>query len=364
MSIKHILIFAIFVILAITSYAQDVYVAGYFFNSVDNQIENFQPVSRDVLNWYSRIQETQFEVAAYWKNGEKHILTNYPSFAHSIFVSGADVYIVGSVATMNRDREIEYHATLWKNGVAQTLPIGSRANSVFVSGSDVYVIGQRQLWLNGTVHLISNEVSNAISLFVRGNTSFIVGEEFAVTSRSGAITRGTRRYTLWRDGISQTLPNNFIPESVFASGEDVFVSGNIDLGTDRTGFRNTNASIWKNGELQTLSRNLSVANGVFVSGTDVYVAGYERVQVFAVATFRATIWKNGVAQHMDANASADAVFVHRNDVFAVGSVTETIEDQFGFQTRNTRATLWRNGVPQTLGGNSVNSYATSVFVIN
>jgi hypothetical protein len=77
--------------------------------------------------------------------------------ATSVYVSGGDVFVVGSVGMGGTSNE---RATLWVNGVPQTLSrsrSASRANSVHVSGSDVFVTGwvgnlpnrRAVLWVNG-----------------------------------------------------------------------------------------------------------------------------------------------------------------------------------------------------------------------
>src|SRR5262249_49324488 len=81
-------------------------------------------------------------VATYWKNGNAVTLSD-GSFryapAHSIFVSGGDVYAAGTESNGNR-----VMATYWKNGQRVPLSDGSKdagAISIVVSGKDVYVAG-------------------------------------------------------------------------------------------------------------------------------------------------------------------------------------------------------------------------------
>jgi hypothetical protein len=87
----------------------------------------------------------------YWKNGEKHVLSEYPSYLGTtrLFVSGEDVYLLG------KDKygdEIVY----WKNGQRHGPIINSfysECKSIAVSGDDVYVVadveGRGRLWKNG-----------------------------------------------------------------------------------------------------------------------------------------------------------------------------------------------------------------------
>ena len=83
-------------------------------------------------------------IATVWINGVAHYLTDETtySYANSIFVSDGDIYVAGI-----EDRR----STLWRNGVPQTLPGGSKANAVFVSNNDVYVTTEYRVLKNGTV---------------------------------------------------------------------------------------------------------------------------------------------------------------------------------------------------------------------
>jgi predicted heme/steroid binding protein len=124
-----------------------------------------------------------------WKNGIAQTLynslPNTGSEANSVFVSDVgDVFVAGFVSTGEK-----WVATLWKNGVIQSLELsigntGSVANSVFVAANgDVYVTGRvdswnggandnsvATLWKNGvvqTLDLSGGNFSNAKSVFVK-----------------------------------------------------------------------------------------------------------------------------------------------------------------------------------------------------
>ena len=73
--------------------------------------------------------------------------------AHSVFVSGTDVYVVGNTVSLSVST-----ARLWKNGELQNLEAATNsiANSVFVVGNDVYVLGNNKLWKNGIVQKLPN----------------------------------------------------------------------------------------------------------------------------------------------------------------------------------------------------------------
>jgi len=272
--------------------------------------------------------------ATLWKNGVAQTLSSAHSYANSVFVSGGDVFVAG---------EDRAKATLWKNGVAQTLSSAdSYARSVFVSGGDVFVVGggrdKATLWKNGVAQTLSSAKSGASSVFVSGGDVFV----------AGYVHIGDYEYlaTLWKNGVAQTLSSadHSSADSVFVSGGDVFVTGSSD----------SHATLWKNGAAQTLSSSAdSGASSVFVSGGDVFVAGRDLDDRNNVN--RATLWKNGVAQALSGEDSgAGSVFVSGGDVFVAGGV-ENPNDDSGYI-----ATLWKNGVAQTLS--SADSSAGSVFV--
>jgi len=78
-----------------------------------------------------------------------------------------------------------------------------------------------------------------------------------------------------------------------------------------TGTAGAVARLWKNGVVVPITSGAteSGAVSVFVAGTDVYVAGYERN---AVGTAVSKVWKNGVATSLTNGTfigEADAVFV-------------------------------------------------------
>ena len=98
------------------------------------------------------------------------------------------------------------------------------------------------------------------------------------------------------------------------TGATVYVAGH-ELNSS-----STIAKLWKNGKATTLSDNnkAAYAKAVYVSGTDVYVAGY---QLDNATAYVAKVWKNGVATSITngtQNANADAIYVSGNDVYAGG----------------------------------------------
>ncbi len=138
--------------------------------------------------------------------------------------------------------------------------------------------------------------------------------------------------------------------AIFVSGTDVYVAGKV----------NQRATVWKNGVATYLTPIPTApifyqgeAYSVFVVGTDVYVVG-----AYANA---ATIWKNGVVTTLSSGALlgsiARAVFVSGTDVYAAGYVTQTINFNVVYV-----ATSWKNGIATSLTNGPAVADANSIFV--
>ena len=321
--------------------------------------------------------EWQFrsEAAPLWKNGMRQNLNSgYWGEAKSVFVSGEDVYVAGYDS--NAVRTV---AMLWKNGEAQP-PLSNGnftgcANSVFVSDGDVYVAGYERnelgrfvakLWKNGIVsQTLNNGNYNAwaTSVFVSGGDVYVAGYEndyATLFEPDEAVASVVAK--LWKNGILyQTFNNgnyNAFANSVYVSGNDVYVAGY------EHNERGTSAMLWKNGVGQELSvENYAQAYSVFVSGDDVYVAGYEIDSQTAKRS--AMLWKNGVGQALNEvtdpaipryRAEARSVFVSGDDVYVTGY------QQSGMFGERDAATLWKNGVAQRLDESHPFTGGHSVFV--
>ena len=190
--------------------------------------------------------------------------------AHSVFVSGSDVYVAGS------ENNAQYNAVakVWKNGtLLYNLTNGTRheqASSIFVSGNDVYVAGYdgyvATLWKNGIAQRLTdaNNYTSAHSVFVSGNDVYVAGESMPLTSLekqgSLSIVRNRGYATLWKNGIAQRLTTevlgndlklDFTNLSVFVSGSNVYVAGT--LMDERKSHKKTSI-LWTNGNAQKLRR--------------------------------------------------------------------------------------------------------------
>lgn len=139
---------------------------------------------------------------------------------------------------------------------------------------------------------------------------------------------------LWKNGVKQELPYGDSPDgldmftySIFVSGSDVYIAG-----SERNGGKSI---LWKNGIAQVLPFIRSSSLSVFVSENDVYVVGNNMV------------WKNGEVVYT-LNDGLYSISVYEGDVYVAGDKH-----------------VWKNGeVIQTLGSeaNSVVVYNGDVYV--
>ena len=188
-----------------------------------------------------------------------HARSGTPAEAKAVAVSDADVYVAGLVygdTTM---------ATLWKNGVPQSLPDGEdgSVDAIAVSDGTVYVTGtafrdgtgtSAMLWCNGMPTDLGNE--------------------------------------WYPDGINvdgANVHNECFPDGISVDGADVYITGwflkyDYDKGADG------HAVLWKAGEFRELSLlpGISYFFGpvMIVSDGHVYAAGQMDWRT-------AMVWKDG-----------------------------------------------------------------------
>ena len=180
------------------------------------------------------------------------------SVATSVVVCNNDVYVAGHM-----NNSTKRTAKLWKNNkeVMLSETDDTVANSVYVYENDVYVIGTRSndtniatLWKNGTaIPLTKGEnTSFANALFVLNNDVYVVGKE--------TDSKNNYRAKLWKNGETFRLFNDNEAQSVYVFKNDIYVAGceQIYNGTFSM------ATLWKNNNKVTLSKNRSYAYDVFV----------------------------------------------------------------------------------------------------
>jgi hypothetical protein len=290
--------------------------------------------------------------------------------SHEVVSTEVDVYVAG----MENNGSGVGVAKYWKNGQAIELTDGTKeagANSIVVVGSDVYAAGSEVIanrsgviaryWKNGSpVNLTDGSTwANANSIGVSGNDVYVAGTIVAVTD-------GNIHAVYWKNGNPTFLPENTDPKpitdpvsskeslanSIFVSGSDVYIAGQ-EIVTGGPNYSLLSALYWKNGNAVYLLRGEinNSANSIFVVGHDVYACG----------ALDARYWKNGNAVPLP--GTAKSIFVSDGDVYVAGSQPDGEPFQTYFGTRyRTVAKYWKNGIPVKLSDGTKDAYATSIAV--
>ena len=155
------------------------------------------------------------DTTKYWKNGVGTVLAEPAGTfgsAQSMFVNGADVYAAGFAEASPTSGSAE----VWKDGAASALPDTTGyagAVAITVSGGDVYVAG---------------------------TTYYPIPSNVPYTTMSAHYPPGGTVATVWKNGVAMNLPGN---------GYIGLAGGNANV------------------------EYSEYVSGIFVAGTDVYVAG-------------------------------------------------------------------------------------------
>jgi len=294
------------------------------------------------------------DTVEYWKNGVAKILTAGGSgtlSAVAMSVSDTDVYVAGQVVTgVSSDYLEQAHAEYWKNGVGVALPDSTglaTASGIYVNGADVYVAGTMGYFAPSTAVYITPT---------------------AVYPKLGWVAN------YWKNGVPVQLPGQYFPvgpkdstndayseyvSGIYVAGGDVYVAGGSNEYYSGVPSSYQFAQYWDQGVATNLVGNLVDSSGgnitelpnttgIYVSGTDVYVAGVVDVSFPSQAVF----WKNGVASILG-NGSANAIFVSGSDVYVAG--TSLINGNY-------EATYWVNGQPTVLSTSPQNTVAHAIVV--
>ena len=286
-----------------------------------------------------------------------------------------DVYVAGME---NNGRGVGV-AKYWKNGQALALTDGTKeawANSITVVGSDVYVAGGdvtdngngiiAKYWKNGSPVALTDgsNWADAMSIAVSGNDVYVAGAILGITGLDAVY---------WKNGNPTFLPENTYPtqwtfdypvssttiaNSIFISGSDIYIAGQ-EISTDNAGYTSRSALYWKNGNAIYFTHGelADKANSIFVSGQDVYACG----------ALEARYWKNGTSFYLPGSNGyttiANSIFVSGSDVYVTGNQPdgEPFQTYFG-TSRKEVAKYWKNGIPVNLSDGTKNAYATSIAV--
>ena len=228
-------------------------------------------------------------------------------------------------------------ATVWKNGTPLTLP-GFAPVGLVDSGKYANRFYEDYV---SAMYIAGSDV------YVAGGTSYNLPAHARYWKNGTGVDLGA---TLIYSGSNNSggFPTT---TGIFVSGNDVYVSGF----QQSAGWR-TMAIYWKNGTpvyLSTDSLSGSVANSIFVNGSDVYAAGWQNIGNYS----RAMLWKNGTATPLtgdDVSSTAMAVTVSGNNVYVAG--------YSWVAPGNYVACFWKNGSRVNLTDASSSAIAYSIKV--
>ncbi len=340
-------------------YVSTLMTSGCGSNSSSQQLKKNTVTDVYVAGWENSSLNSIALVAKYWKNGNPVVLSQQPSEAYAIAVSGNDVYVAGQVAGSTHDI-----AVYWKNGVEADLTDGSseaEADSIFVQGTDVYVAGRdgdaAMYWKNGApVVLDANAlVSNVI---VSGADVYVAGWKYRTTQIDPTHIVDYPVALYWKNGDEVDLTDGRVTayaNSIFLLGSDVYVAGATSSATYATDLIPT---YWKNGSALQLPGNDSFnwAAWIWANGTDVYVAGNDLN--LNNRTYAATTWKDGTRSDLwngNDTSNASQVTVDGTDVYISGDLSAN----GGIQ----RAGYWKNGQRVDVSSSTEMASAKSIVVV-
>jgi len=297
------------------------------------------------------INEKGIWVAKLWINGRAQNLTDGTknASAFAVYASGKDVYVAG----YERPENEKSVAILWKNGVAQRLssnPRSGLARNIFISDDDVYVtvfeddghFGDPtcKLLKNGKAQNI-NLYTHNLPIYVSGNDVYLVGEKEVPGNKVVAF--------IWKNGVIRELSRDARhsgARSVFLSGSDVYVAGYIMPNP----FEPFVATLWKNGVVRKLTNGAKNSGAVLVNELN------NEIVVVINEDDVVKLWKNGKVQNItktNVKSKAKDAFILDNDVYVVGYEGEYKQEI---------PKIWKNGVGHNLIFNGSKGEATSVFV--
>jgi hypothetical protein len=212
-------------------------------------------------------------------------------------VADADVFVAGCV--LDASRAAYDVATIWRNGVAQSLSDGTSpacAEGIAISGTDVYAVGhissEALLWKNGVAQVLPHGTgaSNATGVAVAGGDVYVAGWTVQTTEVAPGSFVSASVATVWKNGVAASLSDPRLAASaraVVLEGADVYVAGDVNAGCIAPCGSQNVATVWKNGVPMALTDGKlgAAATSVVVASGKVYAAGLQSSGTVDVATF-------------------------------------------------------------------------------
>ncbi|MBK9329736.1 MAG: hypothetical protein IPM95_10590 [Sphingobacteriales bacterium] len=253
-----------------------------------------------------------FSVAKYWKNGTGINLTDGTAnaFTTDMKVVNNDIYISGSVI-----EDGIYKAVYWKNGIINYLTNGPNyagASSIFILNNNVFVGGYKRA-ANG--NLVAMYWKNSAPFVISTSANYSRVDDIAAKGDS-VISFGSidDKPTFWLANTAFEIVTDLLtPKKVVFNGDDMYI---LFSGFDTEIDNRANAYL-KNGVINIIdepSRQGITLNDIFISGSDVYLAGNDTNNDGA-SPMIAHYWKNGKSYNLtsentaERRAEATSVFV-------------------------------------------------------
>lgn len=293
-----------------------------------------------------------------------------------------NVYLAGNGGSAVQGYTVDILACCWKNKSTVSSLNGGHdggrsAKAITSDGTNTYVAGLTvnpnfwfvpTLWVNNTPVLLRAATNNfhhfANSIATSGSDVYVAGYSYNNIAGVGVYAASLWRVTAGTTVSTLPLPlsngmTNSEAYSVATSSTDVYTSGSISNNSVSLG------CYWKNSTtpvILTGATNYGKAKGIVVSGSDVYVAGYEGCPNYG-CTVTCKIWKNGSPVTLGTYPIAEVtgMSVSGSDVYVSGRIAT-------YPSEINTAMLWKisgntvTSIPLTNG--TVSTIATGVSAIN
>jgi hypothetical protein len=303
----------------------------------------------------------------WWKNSSFTAIAACTS-AYAMAGSGTDTYVAGPTSANV--------PTYWKNGVAVQLSSQQGYTfSIAVSGADVYCLGLNTfnnvyyVWKNGTSTPLKTTSLNSVG---GAGISYYLNNDLAVSNNGDTYVAGAQylgnstilKATYWKNGTPVDLTDGIhsgsaVALAIYVSGTDVYVAGIEEIRDNNNGIVNRAPRLWKNGvsvSLNTPANSIfNSVSSILVTGTDIYIGGQYNGA--------GAVWKNGTMISTAAYARAEnvsSIFLYNNtDLYITGASSSSGNNCY-----------WKNGNfvemdpgCNVVGPNCANTLANQVISI-
>ena len=293
-----------------------------------------------ICGFYSDTIET-VPIACYWKNGVRFDL-DY-GWAEDIKVVDGDIYISGRWTD-----ETGWNGSYcyWKNGERIDLEGGTsvEVGSLDVYGNDVYIAGTKLTnanffgtpvacyWKNGVRIDLTTTSMDAVAYGIGVNNGDIYVTGWRIKNHATIAC-------YWKNGqLNDLHATNFFGEGrdIAFKGNNVYISGHVDKASTDS----WNACYWRNGNRVDMNRRSShgtcigsEAFGIFLDGSDVYLAGYNSIVNKNDVSVK---WRNGNTHELSGSSALTEanhlwdIAVEQGVKISVGYFTPDISKEYDY----------------------------------